>query len=93
MKSKTNSYQVGDFVSVWRRDSKRHKWRLESSYVLLTFLKDNGFSFQSNDSNDRRGWTSSFFRGDGDWERMLGDPIFDVKVNKRSIPNECKDRV
>ncbi len=80
-------YQVGDFVSVWNRDSRRHKWKLEFGYVLLTrFNGDNSFSVQTNETHVRgKSWTVANFSGEGTWERKLDKPIFDVKANKKSI--------
>jgi len=89
--SKPKQYRAGDFVSSWTRDSKRHKWRLEFGYALLTNTDEDGFSVQTNETHvNGTSWTALGFDGYGAWERKLDDPIFDVKINKKSIKNELR---
>ncbi len=82
---KNNKFKPGDFVSVWTRQSKRHKWRLEFGYILLTRIHDKTLSFQNNETHVRKFWTTADINGEGTWERKLDKPIFDVKINKKSI--------
>ncbi len=87
MTNNINKYEVGEFVSVWRRESKRHKWRIEYGYVLLTNIDvDNArISCQTNETHSGAGWIVMRLHGEGKWERKLEDPIFDAKINIEKI--------
>ena len=77
-------FKVGDFVSIWNRNSKRHKWKMEYGFVLLTMIwgNGNGISFQTSRSHnhyENSSWTTASLKGDGIWERELRKPMFDIE--------------
>lgn len=77
-----NGYIPGDIVSVWYRQSKRHKWRREYSFVQLFYIDVDGFVFHEsrswaqNSTGGYNGLTSCRFRGVGTFERELREPLF-----------------
>lgn len=80
--------KVGDFVSIWNRDSRRHKWKMEYGFVLLTRLEGDDISFQTSRSHnhyENSGWHTALLRGHGPWERELREPMFDITPNARNL--------
>lgn len=76
-----NGFKEGDIVSIWYRDSKRHKWKMEKSFVMIYFIdNDDGldsFSYQTSTSGCYgEGLASCSTRGFGSWERELRAPVF-----------------
>lgn len=75
-----------DFASVWGRKSRRHKWRLQFSFVRIVRLDidDNHATVQTSTTykeDERGGWTSCtsfnlYGVGDQTWERQFRDPVF-----------------
>lgn len=71
--------KIGQFVSIWERATRRHKWRIYRPFVLVTFIPadERGISWQESDSGGgtSTGWTSAQL---GDC-RKIGRPQFDVR--------------
>jgi len=81
-------FEIGDFVSVWFRESRRHKWKMEHGFVLITSLWEHsgtnshykGFSYQSSNTWNHAtcpSWSTARL----DPYRELREPEFDVKPN------------
>ena len=72
-------FKSGDLVSVWHRQSRRHKWKLEHSIVRLLSIDlsgDGDVVVQTSDSGvSGIGNTAFALRGSGTWERELRKPV------------------
>jgi len=92
---------VGKFVSIWTRPTRRHKWKVEYTFVLVCHHKRNDKGkWYRNQPVIEIGWQTSSSGGPTgtSWSlaylsdlRKVGPPLFDVKARldkpkKKRIP-------
>lgn len=80
--------KVGDIVSVWGRDSKRHKWRMEYGFCMINYIEDDEVAIQTSKSfnhHEMSGCTGFCLKGEGTWERKLCKPVFAKTPNIRFL--------
>lgn len=73
--------KIGKFVSVWHRESRRHKWRIHRAFVLVTLIRvERGETFISWQESDSGGETSTGWTSARLYDcRKIGRPQFDVR--------------
>lgn len=74
--------KVGQMVSVWHKDSGRHKWRCEYSMVRIVAIWADGVTVQKSETyayNWKGGYAGATymgFSGVGKWRRELRKPVY-----------------
>lgn len=66
---------LGALYSVWYRESRRHKWVLEYSFVRPLRIHDKTIVIQTSQCNIRDGPVSFNMNGSGTWERAFARPV------------------
>lgn len=69
------SFKPGDRVSVWHRNSSRHKWRMHMSDVRLLRIESERVVVQTGLEDETTGPTIFALHGFGAWQRELRTPV------------------